>query len=285
VPTPDLNLLIALDVLLTEGGVARASRRLGLSASATSRALARLRDTTGDPLLVRAGRGLVPTPRALELRERVGPLLCAVEAVLCPADGPDLTTVARTFTIRTRDGFVENFGPALLARVAEAAPKILLRFVPKQDRSPAPLRDGLVDLETGVVGAVTSPELLAQSLFRDRFMGVVRKGHALTRGKVTLERYLASRHIGVDEILQPLGVERDIAVVVNSFSTALALARSSDLIATLPDRHTANLRPGMYAFRLPVDMPEITISMMWHPRMHSDPVHRWLRGCVRAVCG
>src|SRR5512142_2764547 len=115
--TPDLNLLVTLDVLLREGSVARAARRLHLSPSATSRALARLRRTTGDPLLVRAGRGLVPTPRALGLREGVGQLVQEAEAVLAPAERPDLGKLIRSFTVRTSDGFVENFGPALIARV------------------------------------------------------------------------------------------------------------------------------------------------------------------------
>jgi DNA-binding transcriptional LysR family regulator len=129
--TPDLNLLITLDVLLAEGSVARAAKRLRLSPSAMSRALARLRETTGDPLLVRAGRGLVPTPRALELRERVAQLVQEAQAVLRPAEQPDLLQVSRTFTLRTSEGFVENFGAALIARVAEQAPGIRLRFMPK----------------------------------------------------------------------------------------------------------------------------------------------------------
>lgn len=114
---PDLNLLVTLDVLLTEGSVVRAARRLRLSPSAMSRALARLRETTGDPLLVRAGRGLVPTPRALELRERVGWLVQDAEAVLRPVEMLDLKRLVRTFTLRNQDGFVENFGPDLIARV------------------------------------------------------------------------------------------------------------------------------------------------------------------------
>src|SRR3954471_3163453 len=97
---PDLNLLVTLDVLLAEGSVARAARRLRLSPSAMSRALARLRETTGDPLLVRAGRGLVPTPRALELRERVGRLVQDAEAALSPAGSLDLARLVRTFTVR-----------------------------------------------------------------------------------------------------------------------------------------------------------------------------------------
>src|ERR1700675_3249298 len=148
--TPDLNLLVTLDVLLAEGSVARAAQRLRLSPSAMSRALARLRETTGDPLLVRAGRGLVPTPRALELRERVGQLVQDGEAVLRPAEKLDLRKLVRTFTLRTSDGFAENFGPDLMTRVGKDAPGMRLHFVPKPDRDSAPLRDGTVDLETGV---------------------------------------------------------------------------------------------------------------------------------------
>src|SRR3954464_7548928 len=107
---PDLNLLVSLDVLLTEGSVARAARRLRLSPSAMSRALARLRATTGDPLLVRAGRGLVPTPRALGLRAQVSQLVQEATAVLRPAERLNVSQLTRTFTIRSREGFVENFG-------------------------------------------------------------------------------------------------------------------------------------------------------------------------------
>lgn len=121
-----------------------------------SRALARLRATTGDPLLVRAGRGLVATPRALQLRERVSQLVQEAEAVLRPAEQPDLAHVTRTFTLRTREGFVENFGARLIARVAEQAPGIRLCFVHKNNKQSMALRDGIVDLETGVVGKSAS---------------------------------------------------------------------------------------------------------------------------------
>jgi DNA-binding transcriptional LysR family regulator len=163
VPGPDLNLLVTLDVLLAEGSVARAARRLGLSPSAMSRALARLRETTGDPLLVRAGRGLVPTPRALELRGRVSQLVQEAEAVLRPAQKLDLSKLARTFTLRTSEGFVENFGPQLIARAGREAPGVRLRFVQKADKDGAPLREGAIDLETGVVETSTAPELRAQA--------------------------------------------------------------------------------------------------------------------------
>ncbi|PWC37534.1 LysR family transcriptional regulator [Azospirillum sp. TSO35-2] len=291
---PDFNLLLTLDVLLAEGSVARAARRLRLSPSAMSRALARLREVTGDPLLVRAGRGLVPTPRALELRGRLGPLVQEVEAVLRPAETLDLTRLARTFTLRNREGFVENFGPALIARVGEQAPGVRLRFVPKPDRDSATLRDGSVDLETGVVGDATGPELRAQALFRDRFVGVVRPGHPLSGAAVTPALYAAGRHIlvsrrgadrgPIDDALNAAGLRREIVTVVGGFSEALALARASDLIASVPERYTGTLRVGLHSFPLPLILPEVTISLLWHPRMDADPAHRWLRGCVREVC-
>ena len=291
---PDLNLLVTLDVLLAEGSVARAAARLRLSPSAMSRALARQRAATGDPRLVRAGRGLVATPRALALREEVSRLVHDADAVLRPAETLDLARLARTFTLRTRDGFVENFGADLVARVGREAPGVRLRFMPKLDRDSAPLRDGSVDLETGVVGEATGPEVRAQALFRDRFIGVVRKGHPLSRGRITPARYAAGRHVFVsrrgreagpiDEALQALGLERRIVTIVGGFATALALARGSDLIASVPERHTGRLRAGMHSFRLPVAIPEVTVSLLWHPRMDADPAHRWLRACVRKVC-
>ena len=292
--TPDLNLLVTLDVLLAEGSVARAAQRLRLSPSAMSRALARLRATTGDPLLVRAGRGLVPTPRALELRARVSQLVVDGEAVLRPAETLDLKRLVRTFTLRTREGFVENFGPDLIARVGKQAPGVRLCFVLKPDKDSTPLRDATVDLETGVVGKMTGPEVRAQALFRDRFIGVVRKGHALAKGRITPSRYAAGRHIlvsrrgldtgPIDDALNLLGLEREIAAIVGGFSAALALARGCDLIASVPERHTGNLRAAMHSFPLPVATPEITVSLLWHPRLDADPAHRWLRGCVRDVC-
>jgi len=297
--TPDLNLLVTLDVLLTEGSVARAARRLGLSPSAMSRALARLRETLGDPLLVRAGRGLVPTPRALALGARVGPLLREAQEMLRPASDVDLAHVQRSFTIRSSEGFVENFGPSLLNGVARQAPGIRLSFMTKADRDSTMLRDGMVDLETGVVGGAaspspTSPEIKARALFRDRFVGVVRKDHALAAKAVGLDDYVAARHLGimrrgperwpVDEALKQMGLERDVAVTVGGFAAALAMAAGTDLVATVPERHTGNLRSALHSFELPLAVEPITVSLMWHPRLDADPVHRWLRSLVHDVC-
>jgi DNA-binding transcriptional LysR family regulator len=291
---PDLNLLVTLDVLLSEGNVTRAANRLRLSPSAMSRALARLRETTGDPLLVRAGRGLVPTPRALELRARVSQLVQDAQSVLRPAEVPDLTQLDRTFTLRTSEGFAENFGPNLIARTSSEAPGVRLRFVQKLDKDSAPLREGTIDLETGVIASTMGPELRTQALFRDRFVGVVRKGHSLSEGELSPARYATGRHIGIsrqglemgpiDEAMSALGLERAIATIVGGFSTAVAMARASDLIASVPERHTGNLRAGMHTFSLPFITPEFTLSLLWHPRFHADPAHRWLRGIVLEIC-
>jgi DNA-binding transcriptional LysR family regulator len=292
---PDLNLLFTLDVLLAEGSVARAARRLKLSPSAMSRALARLRSSTGDPLLVRAGRGLVPSPRALELRDSVGQLVQMAEATLRPAARLDVGQLERTFTFRASEGFVENFGAKLLARTSREAPGVRLHFVHKLEKTSGPLRDGTVDLETGVIDGAIGPEVRAQALFRDRFVGVVRAGHPLTRSRITAARYANAAHVlvtrregeksAVDESLHELGLKRRIETVVGGYSAALALARASDLVATVHERHTGSLFAGMHGFALPLRIPRFTVSLLWHPRMDGDPAHRWLRGCVREACG
>lgn len=291
---PDLNLLVTLDVLLTEGSVARAARRLRLSPSAMSRALSRLRQATGDPLLVKAGRGLAPTPRAIELRAQVGQVVQDGEAMLRPARQVDLGQLRRSFTLRSREGFAETFGLALAERVRAEAPGVQLCFLAKPDKDSAPLRDGSVDLETGVVDRSTGPELRARALFADRFVGVVRQGHALARGRVTLERFARGEHVQVAlrgsahgmvaAALEPLGVQYRVATVVGSFATALAFARGSDWIACVPDVHTRGLRADLHSFALPFEVPGMAVSLLWHPRLDADPAHRWLRECVLQVC-
>lgn len=291
---PDLNQLITLDVLLSEGSVAGAARRLRLSPSAMSRSLARLRETLGDPLLVRAGRGLVPTPRALALRDRVQGLVQEAEAVLRPETSVDLAGLTRTFTLRTSDGFVENFGPQLLAKVSREAPGVRLNFQQKPDKDSTPLREGRVDLETGVIEGSLGPEVRSLALFRDRLIGVARRGHPLSEEPITAERYQDQPHVvvsrngleegAVDLPFLPDGLQRRVGAVVGGFSAALSLARMSDLVATVAERHTANLREGMFSFPLPMETRDFVVSMLWHPRLDADPAHRWLRGCLREVC-
>jgi len=298
----DLNLLIALEALLSEGSVAAAARRLALSPSAMSRTLARLRAATGDPLLVRAGRGLAPTPHAAALRERVRGLAHEVRAVLGPTvAGLDLTALERQFTVRANEGFVDTFAAPLVAAATHAAPGVRLRFAPKPDKDVRPLREGLIDLEIGVLGQ-SGPEVRVQALFRDRFVGAVRQGHPLTSGVITPARYAACGHVvatrrgrlrgPVDEALAELGLVRTIVAVVPGFPAALAVARASDLVALAPaslvkatqDRHAETAGSDLQAFALPTPTDAITVSQMWHPRMDADPAHRWLRALVFSTC-
>ena len=182
---PDLGLLPALDALLNEASVVRAARKVGLSPSAMSRTLDRLRAATDDPLLVRAGRGFVLTPRAEALRDRVRRVTSDAVSLLRP-DGEllDLGSLARTFAIRANDGFVEVAGARLVATARAAAPGVRLHFVPKLDKDARLLREGAVDLEIGVLGE-SGPEIRVQALFRDRFIGVARRGHPLLDAPVT----------------------------------------------------------------------------------------------------
>ncbi|MBZ9937804.1 LysR family transcriptional regulator [Mesorhizobium sp. BR1-1-16] len=295
----DLNLLPALDALLTEGSVTGAARRLGLSSSAMSRTLARLRAATGDPLLVRAGRGLVPTPHAAALRARVHELAREARDVLSPQhDRLDLAMLDRTFVIRANEGFIGLFSAPLVDAVTKAAPRVRLCFAPKPAKDAGPLREGTVDLEIGVLGAF-APEVRTQLLFRDTFIGAVRDGHALLSGSITPERYAASGHVvvsrkghfrgPVDEALQTLGLQREIVAVVPGFPDALQIARRSDLVALVPRSCLrtdigASFSVGLIGFELPVATPAIAVSAMWHPRMDADPAHRWLRDTVIATC-
>jgi DNA-binding transcriptional LysR family regulator len=298
--TMDMNLLAALDALLAGGSVTGAARRLGLSASAMSRTLARLRSATGDPLLVRAGRGLVPTPRAAELRDRVHELTRDVRAVLTPkVSHLDVASLEQTFTIRASEGFVELFAAPLVAAVTEVAPFVRLRFAPKPDKDAFPLRDGEIDLEIGVLGA-SAPEVRTRFVFRDDFIGAVRAGHRLLAGPVTPERYAGCRHVvasrrgaftgPVDDALQELGLKREIVAVVPGFPDAMRIARNTDLVALVPrsclgsPTNADSGGQGLIGFDLPVRTPEIAISAMWHPRMDADPAHRWLRDTVVEVC-
>jgi DNA-binding transcriptional LysR family regulator len=295
----DFNLLTALEALLAEGTVAGAARRLGLSESAMSRTLARLRAATGDPILVRAGRDMVPTPRAAALRGQVSTLAQAIRAVLQP-DGAafDPADLDRVFTIRANESFAETFGARLVSAAAAAAPGVRLNFTPKPDKSVSPLREGLIDLDIGVMGGDAGPELRVQALFRDCFVGVARAGHPLFDGEITAERFAACGHVvssrrghregPVDTALAARGITRRVAAVVQSFPAALAIVCRSDLLTVAPGaylRAVTEFRNDLRTFPLPVETAPITVSQTWHPRMDADPAHRWLRGVILETCG
>jgi len=292
-PPLDLNLLVTLDALLSEGSVVGAAQRLNLSAPAMSRQLARIRHLLGDPVLVRAGRGLVPTPRAEALRERLRSLVADAEALVRGEDELDLARLERTFVIRANDGFVGTFGAALASLVARQAPHVRLRFAHQDKEDVEALREGRIDADAGVIGAM-GPEIRLQALFHDRFVGVVRADHSLATG-LTPESFASFPHVSVsrrgrfagpiDAALATLGLTRFVAIAVANFADALAIVRTSDHVAAVPARLTEPTRAGLHSFELPVKTDALAISLAWHPRFDADPGHRWLRGVVREVCG
>jgi DNA-binding transcriptional LysR family regulator len=230
-------------------------------------------------------------------------LASETRAVLGPAAGKfDLAALDRTFTLRANDGFVEAFAPRLIVAAASRAPAVRLHFAPKPDKDVGPLREGLIDVEIGVLGE-SAPEVRVQALFRDRFVGVVRKGHPLLASRqITAKRYAACGHVvvsrrgratgPVDDALHAIGLRRTVVAVVSGFAAAVAIARASDLIALVPLSFTKGsgkspdeaFTSAMRVFPLPVRTEPITVSQMWHPRMDADPAHRWLRGLVRTAC-
>jgi DNA-binding transcriptional LysR family regulator len=298
----DLNLLSALDALLREGSVTGAARRLGLSFSAMSRTLSRLREATGDPLLVRAGRGLVPTPHAMALRDRVCLLNEETHAVLRPAaKAVEAAALDLTFTIRAGGGFVDMLSAAVVEAIHQEAPRVFLRFLHKGDGDALPLREGPVDLEISQRGT-TAPEMRRQFLFRDRYVGVARKGHAVAgSGKMTAKRFAACKHVAsshfgaalepIDHALGEIGLSRAIQVEVPGYPDAMRVAAHSELLAIVPQSCLGNAflkgyaaSLGLCSFELPVSLPAMQIAALWHPRIDADPAQRWLRQVVASVC-
>lgn len=292
---PDLNLLVALDALLRQHSVTGAARKLRLSTSAMSRTLMRLRAATGDPLLVAAGRAMVPTPYAEAITEEVRELTMRAQALLRPSPAVEALNLKRLFTVRANEAFVVIHAARLAAAVAAEAPGVHLVFAPKPDKDIRSLRDGSVDLEIGVISG-DGGELRAQTLYRDGFVGLARAGHPLLRGgPVTAEALAACGHVStsrrshlkgpVDVAMAELGLSRQIKVVVPSFPAALAVVLASDLIGSVPRAFAEAMQAGGQAanvviFDLPLVLPEIVVSQIWHPRMDADAGHRWLRALI-----
>lgn len=284
----DLNLLRTLDALLQENSVTRAAERLGTSPAATSRTLARLRRAVGDPLLVRAGQGMVPTPRALELREQVSALLRGCDNVLRPGAGFDAVHLQRTFTVQATDLLLVGLAGTLTDRIHTEAPHVDVVFLPEVVEGGPALRQGWVDVELGVL-AHLDPEIRTQRLTQLPLVGIARSGHPLFDGRIDARRFAAADHIGIsrlgkrlgpiDGALAELGLRRRIAVVVPSHTSAMMLARDTDLVALtltdwLPDTTSAL---GLRTFPIPLDLAPLELGMAWHPRNSTDPGHRWFR--------
>ncbi|NRQ37213.1 LysR family transcriptional regulator [Nonomuraea sp. NN258] len=291
---PSLDLLIALDVLLEECSVSAAARRLHLSEPAMSRTLGRIRTAMGDPVLVRSGRQMVPTPRALAVRAEVRAVVEAARNVFTPPGRPDPATLVRRFVILASDAVITAMSLPLLAHAAAAAPGVTFHFLPEGHADQHALRDGSADLEVTVI-VDPAPETRVEPLMSDRAVGVVRPGHPLLGGPITPARLAAAEHLvatrrgrtsgPLDEALAAMGLRRRVAGSVPTFGAALLAVRDSDLVGMTPERLTRPLIEalGLVTFPIPVELPEMTLSQAWHPRYDADPAHAWLRERIREV--
>ena len=290
----DLNLIVALHALLEERSVSRAARRVGLSQPAMSHALARLREHFGDPLLVRTGRTMEPTPRAASLLAAVRPLVGGLEALLTAAP---VQPAALTLSLRlvTDDAVGLTFLPRLVRRLRAEAPGVTLDVLPRgAPGRKALLRAGQADLALGAFSGA-GMDLHRLALYTERWVTVLRRGHPASDGPWTPERWAAlpqvivsptgGRRGEVDRQLQGRGLSREVVAAVPHFSTALALVARTDLVLTTGASQAAVLGP---AFDLeirdpPLPMSPYEIAMLWHPRTEHDPAHHWIRALARQV--
>jgi len=286
----DANLLLALDALFQAGSVTGAARRMNLSPPAMSHTLSRLRLAVGDPLFVRAGNRLVPTPRALAMRERVSRAATEIGALLRPDLPLDLATFERTFIIRASDAMIVTVGQALDALVRKDAPGVALHLV-----GVLLAEASEVDLDIGVQYGI-APDLRIQTLFHEEMVAVVRKDHPLAKRRMTPARLTALEYIAVasqrakfEELTKPKRGRRWRAPgrIVPSFLAAAALVRASDAYTVIPNRLAENVVDAFGLCRLSVTGPvkRVAIAQAWSPRFDNDAGHIWLRGCVRRAFG
>ncbi|WP_033288434.1 LysR family transcriptional regulator [Amycolatopsis jejuensis] len=291
----DLNLVIALDALLTENSVTAAAARLHTSAPAMSRVLGRLRRAFDDPLLVRAGRNLVPTPRALELRAEVHAISQRARALFEPSRSADPRVAVRTFDLQITDVLSTTFTPALIDDIRAVAPGISMRLRPETIEDLPALREGVIDLEVGVIEN-QDPEIRAETLSTEMLVGAARADHPLAKArKVTPARFAAADHLVVsrrgrahgpiDDRLAALGLNRRVLAVVPTFAMSLLLARKTPAVCVVPSGLSRHLEEefGLRTFPIPFDLPPVPLGMAWHPRNENDRTHQWLRDRVRTV--
>lgn len=293
----DLNLLYALEALLEEGSVVGAARRMNLSPPSMSRTLARIRETTGDPIFVQSGRELVPTPRALELRGQIRGAIQRASSVLSPGAEVDLKSLDSRFNVRANDIFVGIYAGRLLDAMQRDMPRAALCFTPEEDDADdEALRSGRVDLFISASRQL-GHEIRVQPLFTTDVVGVACDDHPLFLDEITPERMARWGHIGVsrrgkaqgpiDDELARLGLNRHVALVVPTPSSALLALQGSDLILPLPKQlaQFAVQRMGLRLrmFDLPLELSTVLITQAWHPRFQLDPGHQWLRRTIRRL--
>ena len=301
--TLDLNLLRVFDEVMAERNLTRAAEKLAITQPAVSNALRRLRESVGDELLVRAGHGVEPTPRALALWPSVRQALAQLQESLAPGDF-DAAAAHTDFVLAMSDATAATLMPRLIELVEREAPGISLRVVPLTTRDPRPLLDDeSVDLAVGYFPAALA-DLTARAqtdtvvthdstrLYTTEYVCVMRAGHPLAQGPLTLDDYCAARHLLVsfsgkpygfiDGALTALGRERRIVLTVNQFFTAGRVVATTDLLTVLP-LHFVGLADvgGDLVWRpLPMPLPTVHVDALWHRRRLYDPAHRWLRETI-----
>jgi DNA-binding transcriptional LysR family regulator len=288
----DLNLLIALDALLEENSVAAAADRLHLSPPAMSRTLSRIRRATGDDILVRSGRTMTPTPRALELREETRDLVRRAAAVLTPPRALDLDALDRVFTIRGHDALAAALAPPLTMTIGAAAPHVQIRLLAEPSADVADLARGHTDLEIGAT-APERPEIAAEVIGTDHMVAIFRAGHSLADGALTPQRLAAVGHVtvsrrgrlrgAIDDALADRGLTRRVVAALPTSSAALDLVARTDLVTAVAEQvcRPAWTRAGLLGRPFPFPVPPVPVILTWHHRNDTDPAHAWLRTQVR----
>ena len=291
----DLNLLVVFQALAEHRSVTRAAEAMGLSQPATSAALARLRGLLGDPLFVKAGLEMRPTPRAAQLMAPVRQVLETVRSEILQTRAFDPTTTERTFTVLTPDIGEINFLPRMLGRMAHEAPGANLKALSMPPHSAADaLESGAAELAVGYYPDLHKAGFFQQRLFRNEHVCIVRRGHPAIGERVTLEQFLAASHAVVrpegrehvfEQFLQAKGLQRRVRLEVSHFMSLLPIINGSDLVATVPrDLAEVCVRHGdIRLVDTPMKSPVIDVHQFWHRRFHKDAAHGWLRGLVHGL--
>ncbi len=291
----DLNLLLVFDAVIRERHVTRAGNLIGMSQPAMSNALNRLRHHLKDELFVRGPDGMRPTPRALELAAPIRGALRNLEEALDPVQF-DPATANRSFTIGTNDFFVSALMPAIAAALEKKAPGINVCLMPSAGHSFEMLDAQEIDFGISAFGEIPD-RFGSQILIEDTYVLMMRKGHPLAKGKLSLAKYAAARHMlvsprgdprgFVDRSLAEQGYTRQIAVTINSFTSAPALLAKSDLVLAAPKRIAKTFAPmyGLATRPAPISGPReyASATAVWHNRLASHPAHLWFRGLLKEV--
>jgi DNA-binding transcriptional LysR family regulator len=289
----DLNLLRAFDALWVERNVTRAARRVGLTQSALSHALGRLREQLDDPLFRPSPTGMVPTARAQALARPVGEALRLFGRAVARPEAFDPRALERTFTLATSDYGELVFLPRLVARLEREAPGVSLVVRPHELHLERELVSGAHDLVLTPARSA-APGIREEVLLDERFVCVLRKGHPLAKKRLTLARFLALRHVliaplnvgeaPVDATLRAIGRTRRVTVRVPHFLSAPMVVAGSDHVITLPARVVAALGASRFAVHAPpVPVGGFSVRQLWHERNDADPGHQWLRRVVAEV--